>query len=191
MKDSCRELREWKTLTRERKQNKQNNHIFAETNNKIRLYCIFYGKFLSSTCLYYRLIVFQDNELQNWARDLHDNGYPAVSSGSVDKGFPESFDDRKQLIHFLTMAIFTSSCQHAAVNFSQMDVYGFHPNSPSLMRQPAPSKKGLTTLSNTMDTLATKCQSSLMVKIVNELTTVYPTEVSIRTSPRNCKKPEY
>ena len=37
MKDSCRELREWKTRTHERKQNKQNNHILAETNNKIHL----------------------------------------------------------------------------------------------------------------------------------------------------------
>ena len=143
------------------------------------------GTFIAQHVFITDLIVFQDNELQNWARDLHDNGYPAVSSGSVDKGFPESFDDRKQLIHFLTMAIFTSSCQHAAVNFSQMDVYGFHPNSPSLMRQPAPSKKGLTTLSNTMDTLATKHQSSLMVFIVNELITVDPTEVSISASPRN------
>ena len=98
----------------------------------------------------------------------------------MDKGVPSHFKTRHQLIHFLTMAIFTSSCQHAAVNFSQKHVYGFHPNSPSLMRQPAPTQKNQSSLENIMKTLATAHQASQVVAIVHELTTVYPNEVSYR-----------
>ena len=76
------------------------------------------------------------------------------------------------------MVIFTCSCQHAAVNFSQMATYGFHPNSPTLMRKPAPTKRGQADLTLVMETLANKHQAGSMVSTVNALTTIYPTEVN-------------
>ena len=96
----------------------------------------------------------------------------------MDKKVPESFQKREHLIHFLTIVIFTCSCQHAAVNFSQMATYGFHPNSPSLMRKPPPTKRGEVHLDVVMSTLANKHQSGAMISIVNALTTIYPTEVN-------------
>ena len=97
----------------------------------------------------------------------------------MDKKVPKSFKNREELIHFLTIVVFTCSCQHAAVNFSQMETYGFHPNSPSLMRQPAPTKRGEVDDARIMSTLANKHQAGQVVSIVNALTTVYPTEVNI------------
>lgn len=117
-----------------------------------------------------------DYELQNWIRDLHDNGYP-VDAGHSDHGVPTSFTSREQLYDFVTAIIFTCSCQHAAVNFSQMDVYGFPPNSPALMRQPPPIKKGVVTLKDLMKCLATKHQASLTIATVYDLTRIFADEV--------------
>ncbi|XP_028397585.1 allene oxide synthase-lipoxygenase protein-like [Dendronephthya gigantea] len=116
-----------------------------------------------------------DNEIQDWIHDLRENGYKP-GTDNVDKKVPKSFNKRDELIHFLTMVIFTCSCQHAAVNFSQMSTYGYHPNSPSLMRQPPPTKKGKTDLAIVMASLANKHQAGQLVSIVNALVTIYPTE---------------
>ena len=59
-----------------------------------------------------------------------------------------------------------------------MATYGFHPNSPSLMRQPAPTERGQVDDAVVMSTLANKHQAVTVVSIVNALTTVYPNEVS-------------
>nr|AAY98506.1 11R-lipoxygenase [Gersemia fruticosa] len=117
----------------------------------------------------------KDNEIQDWIRDLHENGYPAGSDGT-DKKVPKSFENREELVHFLTVVVFTCSCQHAAVNFSQMATYGFHPNSPTLMRQPPPTEKGKSNHKVIMASLANKHQAVTMVSVVNALTTIYPTE---------------
>ena len=118
----------------------------------------------------------QDYELQNWIKDLHDNGYP-VTKGHVDHGVPKSFTSCQQLCEFLECTIFTCACQHAAVNFSQLDVYGFPPNSPALMRQPPPTKKGVVTMEHMMKCLATKHQVSLTIATVYDLTRIYQDEV--------------
>ncbi|CAH3165667.1 unnamed protein product [Porites evermanni] len=120
-------------------------------------------------------VVKKDYELQNWIKDLYDNGYP-VTAGHADHGVPASFKSLKQLRDFLTAIIFTCACQHAAVNFSQLDVYGFPPNSPALMRQPPPTKKGEVTMKNLMKCLATKHQASITIATVYDLTRIYPDE---------------
>ncbi|XP_028416879.1 allene oxide synthase-lipoxygenase protein-like [Dendronephthya gigantea] len=117
----------------------------------------------------------KDNEIQDRIRDLHENGY-RFGSTNVDKKVPKSFSKRGELIHFLCIIIFTCSCQHAAVNFSQMATYGFHPNSPSLMRQPPPTTKGKVDMNMIMSSLANKHQAGVVVSVVNALTTIYPTE---------------
>ena len=118
----------------------------------------------------------QDTELQAWALDLHDNGYP-VREGESDHDFPTSVKTTDQLIHLLTMIIFTFSCQHAAVNFSQMDTFGFPPNSPALMRQPPPTQKGTLTEKDMMKSLATKHQAGVTIATVYDLTRIFPDEV--------------
>lgn len=117
----------------------------------------------------------KDTELQEWIRDLHDNGYP-TRKGESDHGFPESVKTADQLIHLLTIVIFTCSCQHAAVNFSQMDTFGFPPNSPALMRQPPPTKKNSVTMKDVMKSLPNKHQAGVTIATVYDLTRIFPDE---------------
>ncbi|XP_078365380.1 allene oxide synthase-lipoxygenase protein-like isoform X2 [Oculina patagonica] len=126
----------------------------------------------------------KDHELQNWVRDLHDNGYPTMA-GHTNHGVPTSFTSCDQLYDFLIAIIFTCACQHAAVNFSQMDVYGFPPNSPALMRQPPPKKKGIVGMADLMKCLATKHQSSLTIATVYDLTRIYSDEKFIGDYPED------
>ena len=120
----------------------------------------------------------QDTELQAWILDLHDNGY-SIREDESDHGVPKSITTADQLTHLLTMMIFTFSCQHAAVNFSQMDTFGFPPNSPALMRQPPPSEKGKLSMKDMMQSLATKHQAGVTIATVYDLTRIFPDEVSI------------
>ena len=119
----------------------------------------------------------QDTELQAWIRDLHDNGYP-VREGESCHGIPASVKTADQLNHLLTIIIFTYSCQHAAVNFSQMDTFGFPPNSPPLMRQPPPTEKGTLTEKDMMKSLPTKHQAGVTIATVYDLTLIFPDEVN-------------
>nr|XP_058954727.1 allene oxide synthase-lipoxygenase protein-like [Pocillopora verrucosa]XP_058954728.1 allene oxide synthase-lipoxygenase protein-like [Pocillopora verrucosa] len=127
--------------------------------------------------IYYPLdeVIQKDTELQAWILDIHDNGY-TVREGETDHGFPSSIASAEQLAHILTIVIFTCSCQHAAVNFSQMDVLGFPPNSPGLMRQPPPKEKGTVTMKDIMKTLPTKHQAGVAIATVNDLTRISPDE---------------
>ena len=120
--------------------------------------------------------LYQDDELQCWIKDLHDNGY-AVTTGHADHGVPHSFKDCKEVCDFLTAIIFTCSCQHAAVNFSQLDTYGFPPNAPALMRQKPPTKKGEVTEDNLMKCLPTQHQAEKAISAVYDLTRIFPDEV--------------
>ncbi|XP_068692122.1 allene oxide synthase-lipoxygenase protein-like isoform X2 [Montipora foliosa] len=118
----------------------------------------------------------RDTELQAWILDLHENGYP-VREGESDHGFPASVKTADQLIHLLTIVIFTCSSQHAAVNFSQMDSFGFPPNSPALMRQPPPTKKNSVTMKDVMKSLPNKHQAGVTIATVYDLTRIFPDEI--------------
>ncbi|XP_078369939.1 allene oxide synthase-lipoxygenase protein-like isoform X2 [Oculina patagonica] len=122
--------------------------------------------------------VAKDNELQAWVKDIHDNGFP-VREGDVDHEFPKSLQTCDQLIHMLTCVIFTCSCQHAAEHFGMMDVAGFVPNIPFLMRQPPPTEKNEVTLKSIMETLPDKSQAALQIAFMYVLTRFGEDERSI------------
>ena len=91
----------------------------------------------------------------------------------------------QQVCDFLTAIIFTCSCQHAAVNFSQLDMYGFPPHSPALMRKPPPTERKQHTESEVMECLPTKDQAEKAISTVYDLTRIFPDEVSF--CQKNCK----
>ncbi|XP_030005071.1 arachidonate 12-lipoxygenase, 12R-type-like [Sphaeramia orbicularis] len=82
--------------------------------------------------------VMQDSELQNWIQDIYEHGFFSRES----TGIPQRFTTVAELVKFVTMAIFTSSCQHAAVNGGQYDYGGWMPNTPITLQLPPPTIKG-------------------------------------------------
>ena len=119
----------------------------------------------------------RDNEIQSWIYDVHKNGWRA-KPGHKDHGVPTGFENREQLIEVLASLIFTFSCQHAAVNFSQKDHFGFIPNAPGILRKQPPKKKGGASLKSIMSTLPSKAQAAKVIATAYILTKYSEDEVS-------------
>uniref|UniRef100_A0A3B5A8P3 Si:dkey-17e16.9 n=1 Tax=Stegastes partitus TaxID=144197 RepID=A0A3B5A8P3_9TELE len=62
-----------------------------------------------------------DYELQEWINEIYYYGF----LGNSDSRFPSNFQTVEELIKFVTMVIFTSSYQHAAVNSGQVCIFQF------------------------------------------------------------------
>ena len=113
-----------------------------------------------------------DTELQNWAEDIHVNGFPGYFGASDGHSFPKQIQTKEDLVDICTLVAFTGSAQHAAVNFGQYDIYGFVPNAPFEMRLPPPTKKGVTSLQKLIDTLPDS-ESSRMAIVMTHLLSQY------------------
>lgn len=87
--------------------------------------------------------VSNDSEVQSWAGDTYQNGFPA-HGGLQGHGFPQSIRTKQLLVEMCTLIIFTATAQHAAANFVHYDMYSFAPNAPFSLGLPPPSKKGET-----------------------------------------------
>ncbi|XP_078527040.1 hydroperoxide isomerase ALOXE3-like [Lissotriton helveticus] len=135
----------------------------------------------------------KDEELQAWVWEIFKEGFLKSKSSGV----PSKLQTRAELIKYLTMVIFTSSTQHAAVNSGQFDFLSWMPNSPSTMRQPPPKTKGTATLESVMDVLpdvGTTASGMVTVKLLSNepgdtrpLGT-YPDEHFTEEEPKRCIK---
>ena len=122
--------------------------------------------------------VVKDTELQAWLQDTQENGFPVGGDIDGDHELPKSLATIDQLVQVLTCIVFTCSCQHAAVNFGLMDVAGFIPNTPHLMRRPPPTKKNETSLKSIMETLPNKSQAAHQIAFLYVTTKFAEDEVS-------------
>ncbi|XP_070769646.1 arachidonate 12-lipoxygenase, 12R-type-like [Enoplosus armatus] len=91
----------------------------------------------------------KDSELQKWILDIFEQGFLS----QADTGIPQSFTTVAGLVKFVTMAIFTCSAQHAAVNSGQFDYGGWMPNAPTSLQLPPPTTKGKTSEDTMLQTL--------------------------------------
>ncbi|XP_071386315.1 polyunsaturated fatty acid lipoxygenase ALOX15B-like [Centroberyx affinis] len=103
-----------------------------------------------------------DSELQDWINEIFTYGFLRNSNS----GIPESFETVEEVIKFVTMVIYTSSVQHAAVHSGQFDYLGWIPNAPLILRKAPPTTKGQSTMETILETLPNKafgaCTMSLM-----------------------------
>ncbi|XP_074649222.1 polyunsaturated fatty acid 5-lipoxygenase-like [Tubulanus polymorphus] len=111
--------------------------------------------------------VVADEEIQAWLADLRENGFRQYE-GHEDHGIPERFETKRLLDEWITMLIFSASCQHAAVNFNQMDYMAFVPNYPLTMLRPPPTEKGVVNMDLIIESLPNWLLSA------NALAAVYP-----------------
>ncbi|XP_053274275.1 polyunsaturated fatty acid lipoxygenase ALOX15B [Pleuronectes platessa] len=98
-------------------------------------------KFVKGVLSYYYEtddVVLKDSELQDWIRDIFEHGFLSQEQ----TGIPQKFSTVAELIKFVTMVIFTCSCQHSAVNNGQYDYGAWMPNTPTSLQRPPPTTKG-------------------------------------------------
>ncbi|XP_060635919.2 polyunsaturated fatty acid lipoxygenase ALOX15B-like [Anolis sagrei] len=114
--------------------------------------------------LYYQnnLSVQRDYELQAWVCDIFTKGFLARRTSGV----PSSLRSIPELIKFLTMAIFTCSAYHAAVNSGQFELGAFMPNLPSSMRKPPPQMKAPVTLNEFLDIIPEMNTTSQVLSVL-------------------------
>ncbi|XP_061685574.1 arachidonate 12-lipoxygenase, 12R-type-like [Syngnathoides biaculeatus] len=91
----------------------------------------------------------RDSELQTWIKDIFERGFLS----QTQTGIPQSFTTVPELVKFATVVMFTSSCQHAAVNSGQYDYGGWMPNTPATLQRPPPTEKGTTSKATMLETL--------------------------------------
>ncbi|XP_061685577.1 arachidonate 12-lipoxygenase, 12R-type-like [Syngnathoides biaculeatus] len=91
----------------------------------------------------------RDSELQTWIKDILEYGFLS----QPQTGIPQSFTIVPELVKFVTMVMFTCSCQHAAVNNGQYDYGGWMPNTPATLQRRPPTEKGTTSEATVLETL--------------------------------------
>ena len=142
-----------------------------------------------------------DSEIQEWAADVHTNGFPAYSHETrgdhcsslsnvffapEGRGFPRSIESLKDLVQYCTLIMFTGSVQHSAVNFGQFENLSFIPCSPLSLYKPPPTKKGELSFQDMIDCLPSKYESFLHVATTSTLSQHSPDEVGEKN-----RKPMY
>uniref|UniRef100_A0A3Q1F2L4 Hydroperoxide isomerase ALOXE3-like n=1 Tax=Acanthochromis polyacanthus TaxID=80966 RepID=A0A3Q1F2L4_9TELE len=93
----------------------------------------------------------QDTELQKWTSDIFEHGFLSqANTGGLSRRILTTVPE---MVKFVTMAIFTGSGQHSAVNTGQYDYGGWMPNTPVSLQLPPPTTKGTTSEATMLQTL--------------------------------------
>ena len=107
--------------------------------------------------------VSSDNEIDDWIKEIKENGHP--NHRSQFNGMKTVTDLQK----FLTTIIWTASCYHSVVNFSQYKMYGFVPNYPLALYQPIAQSKDIINEEFIMKSLPQLKHASIQIMLLNSL----------------------
>jgi len=122
--------------------------------------------------------VVDDTELQSWCETLvADNGGRMIGFGESDSSGGLDIHSRAYLIDAVTLIIFTSSVQHAAVNFAQATYMSYTPNMPFAGYQPAPKCTMGATKDDYFDLIPPLEQAETQMNIAYTLGSVYYTQL--------------
>ena len=77
---------------------------------------------------------------QSWIEEVHDVGFAGVSSERRCQ-IPTCIRTISELSNLATKLIFASTCQHSATHTEALDLYGFVPGVPAMMRAPPMTRR--------------------------------------------------
>jgi len=123
--------------------------------------------------------VLQDGELQNWLAELVDykgGNVRGLGEQAPDEAAP-SIRTLSYLTDALTLIIFTSSAQHAAVNFPQSTLMTYSPNMPLAGYRPAPTSATGATAQDYLDLLPSLSQAEVQMNMTYPLGALYYTRL--------------
>jgi len=111
------------------------------------------------------LTVIKDWELQDWVKDVYENGFKDISSdsGKTALGLPWRLTTIDELVTYLQRIIFTCTVRHTYANFYTYQYSRFVPNSPTVMRGSIPKERGQATERTIVDSLPTRKQAIIAV----------------------------
>jgi arachidonate 15-lipoxygenase len=121
--------------------------------------------------------VIDDYELQNWLTTLlSPKGGQMLNMGQTSPGDPiPSIRTRDYLIDMTTHIIFTSSAQHAAVNFPQSSLMTYMPNMPLAAYRDAPKSTQNLSAEDFLDILPSLAQSDTQMNMTHLLGSIHYT----------------
>lgn len=105
-----------------------------------------------------------DRELANWVAEVRGSG--------LVKNFP-TITTLTDLANVVTMILFTSSAQHAAVNFPQMPLWSYVPATPGFSATPLPTAGVAYTQSDWLRMLPSPLIALAQISIAYSLTAVF------------------
>ena len=81
---------------------------------------------------------------QSWIEEVHDVGFAGVSSERRCQ-IPTRLQTISELSNLATKLVFVSTCQHSATHTEALDLYGFVPGVPAMMRAPPTMRRNSVT----------------------------------------------
>ncbi|MEM8829903.1 MAG: lipoxygenase family protein [Cyanobacteria bacterium P01_G01_bin.19] len=128
--------------------------------------------------------IVEDIELQNWFESLiADDGGRMTGFGESNSSGEFDLHSRAYLIDAVTLIIFTSSAQHAAVNFAQATYMSYSPNMPFAGYQPAPKRATGASQDDYFDLIPPLEQAEAQMNITYSLGSVYYTQLGQYQNP--------
>lgn len=122
--------------------------------------------------------VVSDSELQRWFESLiADDGGRMTGFGESNTSGELDIHSRAYLIDVVTLIIFTSSVQHAAVNFAQATYMSYSPNMPWAGYQPAPKRETGATRDDYFNLIPPLEQAEAQMNTAHTLGSIYYTQL--------------